>query len=57
MPASVPKEIIDKLLTKIPLGRMGEPEEVANLILFLSSEKSSFITGQCFNITGGRGDY
>ena len=57
MVTSVPKPIIDHLLTKIPMGRMGTPEEVAQLILFLSSEKASFITGQCFNITGGRGDY
>lgn len=50
-------EQFDTLLEKIPMGRIADPEEVANLILFLSSEKSSFITGQCFNISGGRGDY
>jgi len=52
-----PEELIDSLIKKIPMGRMGDPGEVANLILFLASKKSSFITGQCFNITGGRGDY
>jgi NAD(P)-dependent dehydrogenase (short-subunit alcohol dehydrogenase family) len=50
-------EQFDRLLKKIPMGRVGYPEEVADLILFLSSEASSFITGQCFNITGGRGEY
>lgn len=50
-------EQFDRLLEKIPMGRVGRPEEVADLILFLSSERSSFITGQCFNITGGRGDH
>lgn len=55
--STVPKETVDTLLAKIPMGRMGTPEEVANLVLFLSSDKSSFITGQCLNITGGRGDY
>lgn len=50
-------EQFDRLLKKIPMGRVGYPEEVADLILFLSSEKSSFITGQCFNIAGGRGEY
>ena len=50
-------EQFDSLLKKIPMGRVGYPEEVADLILFLSSEKSSFITGQCFNIAGGRGEY
>lgn len=57
MLSPVPKELIDSLLKKIPMGRMGDPGEVANLILFLASKESSFITGQCFNITGGRGDY
>jgi NAD(P)-dependent dehydrogenase (short-subunit alcohol dehydrogenase family) len=57
MASSIPEEFADTLLRKIPMGRMGEPEEVANLIVFLSSDKSSFITGQCFNVTGGRGDY
>lgn len=55
--STAPKEALDTFLAKIPMRRMGHPEEVADLILFLSSEKSSFITGQCFNITGGRGDY
>jgi len=55
--STLPQKTIDTLVAKIPMGRMGYPEEVANLILFLSSEKSSFITGQCINITGGRGDY
>lgn len=42
-----PKEVIDMLISKIPMGRMELPEEVANLILFLCSEKASFITVQC----------
>ncbi len=55
---SIPsKEVIDMLISKIPMGRMGLPEEVANLILFLCSDRASFITGQCFNVSGGRGDY
>ncbi len=50
-------EQFDRLLEKIPMGRVGYPEEIADLILFLSSERSSFITGQCFNVAGGRGEY
>lgn len=57
MPAHLSKEQLETLLKKIPMGRMGDPEEAADLILYLSSEKSSFVTGQCINITGGRGDY
>jgi NAD(P)-dependent dehydrogenase (short-subunit alcohol dehydrogenase family) len=52
-----PKEVIDFLVGKIPMGRMAEPEEMANAILFLCSDKASFITGQCYNVSGGRGDY
>ena len=57
MMKGMPKERVDFLLDKIPLRRLGRPEEVAELILYLASDRSSFITGQCFNITGGRGDY
>ena len=46
-------EIKSKMQSTIPLGRFGKPEEVANLVCFLASEHSSYITGQIFNIDGG----
>ena len=38
----------------IPLGRIGSAEEVANLVAFLASEASSYMTGQAINVTGGQ---
>ena len=49
-----PEEVKIMLDTKVPLRRFGKPEEVADLILFLSSPRSSFITGGCFVIDGGQ---
>jgi NAD(P)-dependent dehydrogenase (short-subunit alcohol dehydrogenase family) len=36
-----------------PLGRVAEPEDVANLVIFLASDEASFITGQAYNVNGG----
>lgn len=48
-------EGVQKMLNeKVPLNRFGFPEEVANIVLFLSSDKASFITGSCFVIDGGQ---
>ncbi|NKB69578.1 MAG: glucose 1-dehydrogenase [Candidatus Latescibacteria bacterium] len=48
---------VDFLTAKIPLGRLGRPEEVAATILFLVSDESTFATGQCFDVSGGRANY
>ena len=53
MTDAVPQEYKDKLIEKVLLGRMGEPLEVANAILFLSSDESSYITGHVLNVNGG----
>ena len=48
-------EAINKLIeTGVPLRRFGKPQEIADLVLFLSSERATFITGACFVIDGGQ---
>ncbi len=44
---------MEKYIKIIPAGRVGEPEEIAHLVSFLASEKSSYITGEVININGG----
>ena len=51
------QERVDFLTSKIPLGRLGRPEEVAATVLFLASNESTFTTGQCFDVSGGRATY
>jgi 3-oxoacyl-[acyl-carrier protein] reductase len=43
----------EEILKTIPLGRIGDPEDVANLCLFLASDLSSYITGETIFLTGG----
>lgn len=50
----VPQETIDKAVDATPLGRVGQPEEIAETICFLLSERSSFTTGQTVIASGGR---
>lgn len=53
MVKSVPKEILDKIIAQIPLGRLGEPSEVAGAVAYLVSEDGKYITGQVIDINGG----
>lgn len=53
MTAGLPESVKEKMLTDIPLGRMGEPKDVANAVLFLASDQASYITGQVVNVDGG----
>lgn len=48
---------IDYMVSKIPLGRIGKPEEVAAVVNFLASDEASFVTGQCYDVSGGRATY
>jgi NAD(P)-dependent dehydrogenase (short-subunit alcohol dehydrogenase family) len=48
------QEHVDYMVSKIPMGRTGSPEEVAELIAFLASDRMTFSTGATFDISGGR---
>ena len=50
-------EVLDYMLSKVPMGRLGQPEEVAALVGWLCSEDCSFSTGACYDISGGRATY
>ncbi|MCP8317130.1 MAG: SDR family oxidoreductase [archaeon] len=51
------EQFMQKFIDYIPLGRWGEPEEVANVVVFLASERSSYITGASIDVGGGFGRY
>lgn len=48
------EEVLAAAVARIPLGRLATPEDVANLVAFLASGQADFITGQAYNLTGGR---
>lgn len=49
----IPSEVKERFVKRIPLGRIGEPDDIANLIAFLASDQASYVTGQCIQIDGG----
>jgi acetoacetyl-CoA reductase len=54
MVAAVPKEVLDtKIIPLIPVGRLGESEEIARAVVFLAADEAGFATGACFDINGG----
>ena len=48
---------VDYMVQRIPMKRTGEPEEVAAVVHFLASRDCSFVTGQCYDVSGGRATY
>ena len=58
MVTAIPKEILDsKILPQIPIGRLGQPDEVAGLIIYLCSAEAAFVTGANISINGGQHMY
>jgi acetoacetyl-CoA reductase len=53
MTGQIPKDVMDKIVESIPVGRLAEPSEIARAVVFLADEKSSYITGQVMGINGG----
>jgi 3-oxoacyl-[acyl-carrier protein] reductase len=53
MTDAIPDKIKEKMIASIPLKRPGQPEDIANVVLFLASDLSSYITGQVIDVNGG----
>lgn len=53
MTEGIPDKVIEKLLEKVPLGRMGKPQDIANAYLWLASEESAYVTGHVLSVDGG----
>jgi acetoacetyl-CoA reductase len=54
MVRAVPEPVLQKIVAKIPVGRLGEPEEIARCVLFLAADDAGFITGSQLTINGGQ---
>ncbi len=57
MVAAVPGEVLDKIVAKIPVGRLGQAQEIARGVAFLCSEDGGFVTGSTLSINGGQHMY
>ena len=53
MTAGIPEKVMAKLTGQIPVGRAGQPAEVARVVHFLAADASSYITGQVWSVNGG----
>lgn len=53
MTKNLPEDVKRMATLLTPVGRMGDPSEVASVVSFLSSDDSSFVTGECISVSGG----
>jgi 3-oxoacyl-[acyl-carrier protein] reductase len=49
----LPEEVKAKILTQVPIGRIGQPDDIAQAAKFLASEEAGYITGQVLAVNGG----
>jgi acetoacetyl-CoA reductase len=54
MVMAVPEKVRESIVAQIPVGRLGEPEEIARCVVFLASEEAGFITGSTLSANGGQ---
>ena len=57
MVEAVPERVLEKIIARIPVGRLGKPEEIARAVAFLVAEEAGFITGSTLSINGGQHMY
>jgi acetoacetyl-CoA reductase len=57
MVAAVPPNVLEKIVARIPVGRLGDPHEIARGVLFLVADDSTFVTGATLSINGGQHMY
>lgn len=55
MTAALPEKVKEAVLAQIPLGRMGQPKDIAEAVAFLASDRAAYITGQTIQVDGGMG--
>jgi acetoacetyl-CoA reductase len=54
MTSAMPQEVLDNIIRQIPAARMGKPEEIADMVVFLASDKAGFVTGATMTLNGGQ---
>jgi acetoacetyl-CoA reductase len=53
MVSAMPEDILNRVIATIPVGRLGEPDEIARVVEFLADPESGYITGEILDINGG----